>query len=83
MLPLETVDESQLILSVSGAPPNAVGWNVYAGLAPDAISLQNATPMAVQTSWTIPATGLILGVSVGNGQSPDYHNVNDRVTQRG
>src|SRR6185437_11856189 len=40
---------------------NATGWNAYVGTAGGAELLQNATPIALGTSWTQPASGLLTG----------------------
>ena len=46
-------------------------WNLYAGANPDAVTLQNAEPMAAGTAWMMPETGLIVGRVCGTGQIPD------------
>ena len=43
----------------------ATGYNVYAG-GPGAETKQNATPIAVNASWTEPTSGLIAGAALPN-----------------
>jgi len=43
----------------------AIGWNLYAGISRNSETLQNSSPMAIGTSWSIPPGGLVLG-----GNSP-------------
>ena len=47
------------------APANAVSWNVYAGVTPDSLYLQNSIPLAPGASWIAPSSGLIT-----TGRSP-------------
>src|SRR5260370_13623457 len=55
------------------APPNAVSWNVYAGVTPDALFLQNTAPLDPSASWTAPTFGLsTTGQPPGTGQPPTY-----------
>ncbi len=65
-----------------GAPRNATGWNVYVGTDPNAMSLENATPMAPEATWQARAltTG---GRAPGCGQSPSYVKPVPRAIQRG
>jgi hypothetical protein len=51
-------------LLVVGSPStlsNATGWNVYVGTASGSEELQNASPIAIGTAWTMPTSGLITG----------------------
>ena len=67
----ETIASSESSLAVAAnnllriaAPAiagNATGWNAYVATASGAETLQNATPIALGTSWTEPATGLLTG----------------------
>ncbi len=80
---LTTVDGTQLIVSPGTAPPNATGWNVYAGLTPDGSTLQNSSPLAPGSDWALPNTGIVEGSQPAMGQSPDWYVVQDRLMQRG
>ena len=39
-------------------PAAATGFNVYMGLSPETVTLQNATPVAVGGHFTLPTSGL-------------------------
>jgi hypothetical protein len=65
-------------------PGNAVAWNVYAGVAPDALFLQNPAPLAVGATWTAPDSGLITsGQQPGFGQQPQFLSPAPRIMLRG
>ncbi|MBX5495547.1 MAG: hypothetical protein IRZ15_09455 [Bryobacteraceae bacterium] len=53
-------------------PANAVAWNVYVGGTEPEISRQNGDPLALGSTWEMPATGLVRGPRPAEGQSPDY-----------
>jgi hypothetical protein len=80
---LLTAQGTQLVVNASGSPTNAVGWNAYVGIAPESVTRQNISPIAIGTAWTMPATGLIFGRPPGNGQMPDHYVVNDQKVSRG
>ena len=44
----------------------ATGWNVYLATASGAETLQNASPIGLNSNWTLPTSGLIAGVAVPN-----------------
>lgn len=68
----------------SVAPPEGVaGFDVYAGTVDGQLSRQNATPIACDQEWVMPATGLIDGDPPGSGQAPEWFVRNDRVLLRG
>ena len=79
----DTANGTQLTVIAPAAPINVTGWNVYAGDAVNAITLQNAVPIPAGQNWTMPSTGLAAGVAPGNGQTPDRWLINDRLIQRG
>jgi hypothetical protein len=66
-----------------GPPPNATGWNVYAGLALDDTRLQNASPISAGASWVMGPSGLVAGKPAGKGQTPSFYKRIERVLQRG
>ena len=80
---IATDDATELIVATANPPANVPAWNVYAGTAADLITLQNAQPIAVGTSWALPVSGLILGARPKKGQEPDYFLFHDRRIQRG
>jgi len=69
----ETTPSAEASLAVAtngllqvGAPAatgNAIGWNVYVATSSGAETLQNAAPLALDTGWTEPVTGLVSGAS--------------------
>jgi hypothetical protein len=66
------------------APSNAVSWNVYAGLTPDALFLQNTTPLVPGAIWTAPSSGLFAsGTQPGTGQPPTYLSPAPKILLRG
>jgi hypothetical protein len=54
-------------------PAVATAFNVYLGLTPDGLTLQNAPPVAVGQSFTLPGTGLVPGIAPGDGQAADTY----------
>lgn len=72
----------QLVVATSGMPANVTGWNVYIGLSPSAIALQNTTPMMVASTWTMTAAP-IQGVGPGDGQKPTWFLVDQHIIGRG
>lgn len=65
------------------APTGAAGWNVYVGTSPDEATKQNASPIDGASEWVMPASGLIEGAGLGNGQEPDLFRTVPRFLQRG
>ncbi len=80
---LETNDGSQLMVQAPAAPASVMAWNVYAGTAAAAMTLQNTTPLALETIWVMPASGLAAGRAPGDGQPPEMFVTRDRVIPRG
>ena len=72
----------ELLIAAANPPINAIGWNVYVGLAPNAISLQNSTPIGVGSTWTLTGQ-LNQGTQPGNGQQPNWYLVDHRAIERG
>ena len=74
---------SSLLVQPAGAPPKtAAGWNVYVGVGPDSMALQNSSPIAIGQNWLQPAP-LAAGRPPGPGQRPSYLKPVPRVIQRG
>jgi hypothetical protein len=65
------------------APRNAVSWNVYVGTAPEAMSLQNGSPLTHGQTWLQPGSLSTSGRAPGPGQSPSYIKPVPRMLQRG
>ncbi len=82
LTPITTTASSWL---VQPAPPpsSAVGWNVYAGTDPGALTQQNGSPIAVSLTWLQPNAIASGGNAPGCGQSPNYLMPVPRVILRG
>ncbi len=66
------------------APAIAVSWNVYAGVTPDSLYLQNTIPLAPGASWIAPSSGLVAsGQQPSSGQQPVYLSPAPRILLRG
>jgi hypothetical protein len=63
-------------------PAGVTGWNLYAGTAPDSLTLQNGTPITPGWPWQ---TQWILNSSrrISSGQSPSLTHAIPRILQRG
>jgi len=78
-----TTAGSTLLVEPAAAPACATGWNVYAGSDPDALSRQNAAPLAVSQTWLQPNTIAGTGSGPGWGQAPNCLMPTPRVILRG
>jgi len=65
------------------APATAIGWNLYAGTTDSDLTRQNNAPLAIGSTWGLPATGLIDGPEPQNGQLPNFYIPLSRQIQRG
>jgi hypothetical protein len=74
---------SSLLAQPVNAPPNATGWRVYVGGAPDSMVLQNESPIAIGQTWLQPDTLVTVGPAPGSGQQPNYTRPVPRMIQRG
>jgi hypothetical protein len=61
----------------------ATGFNVYLGLTPDGLALQNVTAVPVGQNFTLPETGLVAGTAPGDGQAPDTYVSGGWMLRRG
>jgi hypothetical protein len=73
----------QMAAGALGAPPAALGWNVYVGSDAAMITLQNGNPLSIGSTWTLPASGIVNGETGGNGQAPRYFVPVSRQIRRG
>lgn len=64
-------------------PPAAVGWNVYASTTANDFTRQSNSPIAVNSTWQVPGSGLIVGPEPINGQQPNVYVMLSREIQRG
>jgi hypothetical protein len=79
-----TVSDGHLMTaSVTGAPANAVGFNVYAGTSLDAMWRQNDVPLPVSGAFLYVPGAATGGVLPGNGQNPDFMRPAARTIPRG
>ena len=54
-------------------PSGVAGWNVYIGITGTIPTQQNSTLLGFTVPWVAPAGGPVVGVAVGDGQSPDRY----------
>jgi len=64
-------------------PPNAVAWNVFIGIAPDMMTLQNGNQIPAGQTWLQPGVLATSARMPGTGQSPAYIKPVPRMLQRG
>ncbi len=79
---LGTTDGQQLLVTISSPPQNVTSWNVYVGMSPGTLNLQNQSPLATTSSW-IMSSGLDPGTPLPTGQQPTWFVVDHRVIERG
>ncbi|HEV2688473.1 MAG TPA: hypothetical protein VGV35_07955 [Bryobacteraceae bacterium] len=78
-----TTNAGQQLVVDAGSPPAGVsGWNAYVGNAPATVRLQNSSPIAIGSTWTM-ISGLATGPGPGQGQQPTWFLVDQRVIERG
>jgi hypothetical protein len=78
-----TTSGSTFLARPAAAPANARGWNLYAGMTPRTMVLQNASPLRLTETWTQPDSLVTTGRLAGAGQLPNYTRPTLRVLQRG
>lgn len=78
-----TAAEQDLMVLPLNPPPVATGFNVYVGPAEGTLARQNASPIAVGQTFTIPNGGLIAGAAPGTGQAADIFVVGGPTLRRG
>jgi hypothetical protein len=71
------------VIEPNATPSNAVGWNLYAGVSPSALSLQNTVPNATGSIFQFVLPGVMGGASPGTGQSPNVTRDLPRRIMRG
>ncbi len=72
--PVEVVSSPlphSLTVRLAYAPAGATHWNVFVSFTDEPGALQNAAPLAVAESWTLPAEGIVAGRPPGSGQEAD------------
>src|SRR5665213_40332 len=71
------------VVQMTAPPSAATGFNVYLGLTPDGLALQDPAPVPVGQSFTLPGTGMAAGAGPGNGQAPDTYISGGWMLRRG
>jgi hypothetical protein len=79
---ITTAAGQQLEVAVTKPPVNAIGWNVYVGVSPTALGLQNGTPSGIGSTW-IMTGALSPGAAPCNGQEPNWYLVDHHAIERG
>ena len=82
LVQLVTSNGQRLAVAVSSPPQNVTGWNVYVGLSPATLNLQNQGPLTPSSSWAMNS-GPNPGAPLPAGQPPDWFVVDHRVIERG
>ncbi len=80
---LTTAAGTALVAQPVNQPSNATGWNVYIGLTAGTMTLQNATPLALNQVWVQAGPVFAAGQGPSSGQAPDYLRALPRIIQRG
>jgi hypothetical protein len=80
---LDVAAGNVLVAQPVNQPADATAWNVYVGLSPTAMALQNTSPLALDQVWVQAGPVSTLGQAPGSGQAPDYLRALPRVLQRG
>ena len=65
------------------APSAAVGWNIYANTTSATLTRQNSAPLAINSTWELPGSGLMNGAGPMDGQEPNFYILLAREIQRG
>jgi hypothetical protein len=80
---LTVSDGNLMTVAVTGAPRNAIGFNVYAGTTLTAMLLQNAVLLPAGTTFIYAPGEVTEGRLPGNGQRPDFTRQLARTILRG
>ncbi len=80
---LTVSDGNLMTVAVTGAPRNAVGFNVYAGTSLAAMFLQNDVVLPVSSTFLYVPGQVTQGPLPGNGQMPDFTRPLARTLLRG
>jgi len=78
-----TVDGSLLVVNPGTPPAIATAFNVFLGLAPNTLALQNSTPIPAGQTFTEAPGGLAAGTPPGHGQTPDTYITGGQSLRRG
>lgn len=72
---------TSLVVEAVNPPAVATGFNVYAGLTPTSLALQNAAPVPMGQTFVI--SSLMAGRAPGTGQAPDVFVIGGSTLRRG
>ena len=78
-----TISGGSFSVIPGAAPPTATGWNIFAGVSPETMVLQNDVLISRNFGWTQATAVRTTGRSPGRGQLPDYYKHVPRVFRRG
>ncbi len=76
-------DGNQLVVGAPAWPSNATGWNIYGGIAPQSVTLQNTTPLVLGGTWQYALPGTTTGQVAGTGQAANVTRDLPRRIMRG
>jgi hypothetical protein len=79
---ITTLGDQDLVVTAVKPAVNASGWNVYAGEAPNELSLQSTTPVGIGSAWVM-TTELSAGAQPGDGQQPNWYLMDHHSIERG
>jgi hypothetical protein len=84
-LPVEadTQDGSADSINIMWSPTNAIGWNLYAGLSPDAVTRQNTETLDPLAAITLAPGQISTGAKPGTGQRANLLHLVPRRILRG
>jgi hypothetical protein len=87
VLPVNSAVSVAMAETPAQAPLAAAGWNIYMSSTSTRLTLQNVAPVAIGSSWSLPAAGVNNNsgiVATQNlGQSPDFYISISKQIQRG
>jgi hypothetical protein len=78
-----TTSGGTLLVQPTSTPTYANAWNVYLGVSPESMSLQNESPIVAGQTWLQPDAVGAGGRAPGYGQSPNYTKPVPRMILRG
>lgn len=80
---IDAPDGHTLTVTPGVPPASTAGWTVYVGTSDSNGALQTPTPLPIDTTWTLPPTGIRNGPGAGDGQQPDQYITVDRRIWKG
>jgi hypothetical protein len=81
---IQVADGNAVDVQLVSPPANALGWNVYVGVNPESMYLQNESSISTDEDWIFyPSTAVSSGETPGDGQKPNLIRALPRLIQRG